>query len=111
MALSASSVHKADGFSVSVTVANRGARDAAEVVQVYATDAAASIVTANTALVGFAKVSVPAGGSTRVTVPVRNEQLKIWSARQRWEVEPGNFTIRVGTSVDTYASATLAVVG
>jgi beta-glucosidase len=44
-----------------------------------------------------------------VTVPVRNEQLKLWSARGRWEVEPGQFAIRVGTSVDTYANATLTV--
>jgi beta-glucosidase len=110
MALSASTIHTSDAFSVSVSVANGGAMDAAEVVQVYATDLAASAVTANTALVGFAKVTVPAGKSARVTVPVRNEQLKLWSSRQRWEVEPGNFTIRVGTSVDTYASATLSVV-
>jgi beta-glucosidase len=59
MALNASTIAPGAGFAVSVTVHNGGAVDAKEVVQVYLTDVVASAVTPNTALAGFAKVSVP----------------------------------------------------
>jgi beta-glucosidase len=59
MALNATTIKAGAGFAVSVTVHNGGARDAQEVVQVYLTDLVSSAVTPNTALAGFAKVSVP----------------------------------------------------
>jgi hypothetical protein len=59
MTLSANTISRSAGFSVSVTVRNTGAMDAQEVVQVYATDLASSAVTPNTVLVGFTKVLIP----------------------------------------------------
>jgi beta-glucosidase len=59
LALSKSTIARNADFSVSVTVKNGGSIAAKEVVQVYATDLFASAVTANTQLVGFAKVEIP----------------------------------------------------
>ncbi|KAL1683306.1 glycoside hydrolase family 3 protein [Schizophyllum commune] len=105
-----SSIGTADDFEVEVTVHNTGSRDAAETVQVYMTDVFSSAVTPNQELVGFAKVFLPAGSSQTVTIPVHNEQLAVWSARGSWVVEPGAFTIKVGTSEDAYLTSTLTIV-
>jgi beta-glucosidase len=95
---------------VTVTVKNSGTIDAKEVVQVYVTDILASVVVPNTQLVGFVKVSIGAGQSKKVTVPVRGEEIGVWSSQQKWVVEPGDFLIRVGTSDRTFANTTLTAV-
>lgn len=56
---SPSSIGPNDGFNVVVTVTNTGKMDGQEVVQVYLTDAVASVVTPNQQLAGFQKVLIP----------------------------------------------------
>ncbi|KAI5892796.1 glycoside hydrolase family 3 protein [Schizophyllum commune H4-8] len=105
-----STIGTADDFEVEVTMHNTGTRDAAETVQVYMTDVFSSVMTPNQELVGFAKVFLPAGSSRTITIPVHNDQLAVWSARGTWVVEPGAFTIKIGTSEEAYLSTTLTVV-
>jgi hypothetical protein len=50
-----------------------------------------------------------AGGSTRVTVPVRADTMQVWTPQGKWKIEPGQFNVRVGTSDETYANMTLTV--
>ncbi|KAF9530879.1 glycoside hydrolase [Crepidotus variabilis] len=107
--LSPSTIGTADDFAVSVTVRNTGKVDGQEVVQVYMTDDISSVVTPNQELVGFAKISIPAGASTTVSIKVTSSQLAVWSLKNSWIVEPGSFTIKVGTSDQTFAKATLTV--
>ncbi|KAF8075743.1 glycosyl hydrolase family 3 C-terminal domain-containing protein [Lyophyllum atratum] len=107
--LSSTSIGRTQDFSVSVTVSNTGSVAGKEVVQVYITDVMSSVVTANQQLVGFKKVSIPAGGSTTVTIPVLSSQLAVWSIQNKWVVEPGKFTIKVGTSDQAFAQTTLTV--
>lgn len=77
----------------------------------YVTDVLSSVVTPNTRLVGFLKTDeIKPGQSTKVTVPVRGDELGLWSMRNQWVVEPGAFVVRVGASDLTYANATLTVV-
>ncbi|MGK5683857.1 glycoside hydrolase family 3 C-terminal domain-containing protein [Actinoplanes sp. URMC 104] len=85
------------GATVTVTVTNTGALDGAEVVQVYVQDVQSSVARPVRELKGFAKVSVPAGGSRQVTIELDQRAFAFWSTRHHdWVVEAGDFTIAVG---------------
>ncbi|KAI8068554.1 glycosyl hydrolase family 3 C-terminal domain-containing protein, partial [Gongronella butleri] len=81
---------------VTVTVKNTGKRAGKEVVQVYINDFVSSVVTPNQALKGFTKLSLKAGESKQVTVPIFLEDLAIWSVKNKYEVEAGEFVAYVG---------------
>ncbi|KAG6862853.1 hypothetical protein C0993_012396, partial [Termitomyces sp. T159_Od127] len=76
---------------------------------VYITDLVSSVVTPNQELAGFEKVEIPAGGSRVVTIPVLSAQLAVWSVQNEWVVEPGVFSVKVGTSDVVFAQADLTV--
>ncbi|PFH45933.1 glycoside hydrolase family 3 protein [Amanita thiersii Skay4041] len=107
--LSSSRIGRKDNVDVTVTVHNTGSRPGKEVVQVYITDLVSSVVTPNQELVGFKKVDIPAGSSTTVTIPIQSSQLAVWMLGGSWVVEPGQFTIKVGTSDQAFAQTTLTV--
>lgn len=95
----ASVVATADGITVRVTVTNTGARDGAEVVQVYTSLPGSTVTRAPRELKGFAKVALAAGESRAVEVPVRREDLAYWDTRvDRWLVEGGTYVVEVGAS-------------
>ncbi|KIJ13936.1 glycoside hydrolase family 3 protein [Paxillus involutus ATCC 200175] len=98
-----------EGFNVTVTVHNTGCMDGKEVVQVYMTDLYSSVVTPNMQLIGFTKVSIPAGQSSTVTIPIMSSQLAVWTVTNQWVVEPGEFNIFVGTSEEVYLDTILTV--
>lgn len=50
-----------------------------------------------------------AGSSKTVTIPVKSEQLAVWSLKQTWVVEPGQFLIKIGTSDESFVNTTLTV--
>ncbi|KAF8874876.1 glycoside hydrolase family 3 protein [Gymnopilus junonius] len=102
--LSPSTISKTQNFTVTVTVKNTGPVAGKEVVQVYMADDVASVVTPNQQLVGFEKVNIPAGKSATVSIPISSTQLQVWSSQSAWAVEPGTFTIKVGTSDQPFAS-------
>ncbi len=85
--------------AVAVTVTNTGAREGAEVVQVYVRDVASSVHRPIRELKGFTKVPLAAGESRRVTVDLDQRAFSYWSdTHRRWVVEAGEFAIEVGTS-------------
>jgi len=82
---------------VGVTVTNTGARDGAEVVQVYVRDPTSTVHRPVRELKGFAKVAVSAGESRRVSVELDARAFAYWSERfHRWIIEAGEFVIEVG---------------
>ena len=84
--------------SVSATVTNTGTRRGSHVAQVYVGDDEAEVARPPRELKGFAKVHLDAGASERVTVDLDQRAFSYWSARhRRWVVEPGSFTISVGS--------------
>ena len=85
--------------TVGVTVANSGEVDGAEVVQVYVEDPESSVTRPLRELKGFARVSLAAGASTRVSITLDQRASSFWSERHgRWAVEAGDFVVAVGTS-------------
>ena len=88
-----------DGGQLSVTVTNTGEREGAEVVQVYV--AAPSVPARGPVreLRGFAKVSLAAGESRRVSIELDARAFQHWDIpQQRWITEPGDYEIQVGRS-------------
>ena len=77
----------------SVTLTNAGSRDASEVVQLYIRDRAASITQPIRLLKGFRRVTVPAGGSIEVTMPLTFSDLLFLGRDLKPTAEPGDFDV------------------
>lgn len=86
-----------DGASVSFTVTNTGQRAGTTVAQVYVGFPAAAGEPPRQ-LAGFERVTLPAGGSQRVTVKLPASAFRVWSVGQGWKVPGGRYTVQVGTS-------------
>ncbi|HEU4791284.1 MAG TPA: glycoside hydrolase family 3 C-terminal domain-containing protein, partial [Flavobacterium sp.] len=86
-------------IAVSVTVQNTGKVDGKEVVQLYASKSDSQITRAAQELKGFQKVLVKAGNSQTVTIKVPVKELAYYNVEtKKWTVEPGKYTLNVGSS-------------
>lgn len=90
----------ADGqVAVEAVIDNVGARDGAEVVQLYVRNNAGAVFKARHELRAFARVRVVAGGSARVELRFALEDLAYWDvAEHRWILENGDYEILLGAS-------------
>ena len=66
-----------DGGAAILEIANDGARDTQEVAQIYARNEDSAHAPRNPRLVAFRRVSVPAGGTICVTLPIPAERLLV----------------------------------
>lgn len=108
--LSQSTASAADTVTATVSVTNSGARDGAEVVQLYVQDVISSVAVPNKELKGFKKVMVKAGETVDVSIDVAVQKLGLWDIRMKYTVEPGDFVFWVGSSsADLRSRATLTV--
>ena len=90
---------KVTADSVTLTVTNTGARDGAEIVQVYIAKPGAEIFRPAQELKAFARVPLTAGESRTVTLPLDDKAFRYWNTRTDcWEVEGGRYEVRVGAS-------------
>ena len=90
---------KATADSVTLTVTNTGARDGAEIVQVYIAMPGAEIFRPAQELKAFARVPLAAGESRTVTLPLDDKAFRYWNTRtDGWEIEGGRYEVRVGAS-------------
>jgi len=80
-------------IAAAVTLTNAGTREASEVVQLYIRDRAASITRPARLLKGFRRVTVPAGGSVEVTMPLTFADLSFLGRDLRPVTEPGAFDV------------------
>ena len=85
-------------YSVSITVTNEGPYDGAEVVQLYIRDEYASVTRPVKELKAFKRIFLKNGESQEVSFEITPDMLKCFGADNRWSVEPGDFTIMVGSS-------------
>ncbi len=79
-------------------VTNTGARAGAEVAQLYVRDRVSSVTRPVKELKGFAKVRLQPGETRTVALDVGPEALAFHDIDMRRIVEPGEFSIMVGTS-------------
>jgi beta-glucosidase len=106
-----SSTMKTNGtVTVSVDVKNTGNRKGAEVVQMYIRDDYSSVTRPVKELKGFKKIWLEPGQSQTVTFTINPELLSFYDADMKWVIEPGDFTIMIGTASDKTESVKLTVV-
>jgi len=79
-------------------VTNTGAREGAEVVQVYVRDRVSSVTRPVKELKGFRRVVLAPGETAQVAIDITPDSLAFTDVEMRWRVEPGEFEIMVGTS-------------
>ena len=102
---------KKDGsVDVSVEVKNTGARVGAEVVQMYIRDDYSSVTRPVKELKGFKKIWLDPGQMQTVTFIITPDVLAFYDINMNWVVEPGDFTIIVGTYSDNTDSIKLGVI-
>ena len=77
---------------------NTGKMDGTEIVQLYIRDEYGSITRPVKELKGFQRVALKAGETKKVEFTITPDDLKFYTIRKVWEVEPGDFTIMVGAS-------------
>ena len=96
--LSARSITPGGTLKLSVTVTNTGAREGAEVAQLYVHDEVASVTRPVRALAGFRRLSLKPGESRPVEFELTPKELGLYDQRMKFVVEPGKFRVYVGGS-------------
>jgi hypothetical protein len=90
---------RADGaVEVRCRVKNTGPRDGEEVVQLYVSDEAASMLRPWQELAGFARIFLKAGEEKTLGFTIQADQFAFLDSSMRWIVEEGYMTLRVGGS-------------
>lgn len=85
-------------FELALTVRNTGACDGVDVVQLYLHDPVASVVRPVNRLIGFAKVRLPRGASTRISFVVPADVTSFVGRDGRRIVEAGMIELRLAAS-------------
>jgi beta-glucosidase len=85
--------------TIKIRVKNTGEVAGAEVVQVYVKDDVSSLPRPEKELKGFAKVFLNAGESKEIDVALGTDAFQYYDDKKKmWTLEPGKFTLLVGTS-------------
>jgi beta-glucosidase len=96
--LSAARMAGTDSLTVQVDVTNSGARAGEEVTQLYVRDEVGSVTRPVKELRGFERIALEPGDTRTVTFSLGPADLAFHDRAMQWVVEPGFFTVWVGTS-------------
>jgi beta-glucosidase len=95
----ADSLIRLDGSTRALAdLTNTGTRAGTEVVQMYVRDCVSSVTRPVKELKGFKKVSLQPGETVTVEIDITPDSLAFFDIDFKYVVEPGEFTIMVGTS-------------
>ena len=109
--LAASHIRPDGSTKLMVDVTNTGTRMGDEVVQFYVSQDYASVGRWEKLLKGFQRITLQPNETRTVSFPVGFNELSFWNANFKRVVEPGGFSLRVGTSSDQLETIHLTVVG
>ena len=107
--LSAASIPAGSGVTVRVPVTNTGDMAGDEVVQVYLRDVISSVTRPVKELAGFQRVTLQPGETRQVDIAIEPRSLMLWNRDMERVIEPGEFTVMVGTSSVDLQETTLTV--
>ncbi|WP_147676457.1 glycoside hydrolase family 3 N-terminal domain-containing protein [Algibacter pacificus] len=93
-------------IEVSVKVTNTGSVKAKEVVQMYIKDEIGSVTRPDKELKGFEKIELNPGESKTVTFKITPKMLEFTGLKMKKVLEPGDYTVKVGTSSQEYLETT-----
>ncbi|MGN0048754.1 MAG: glycoside hydrolase family 3 N-terminal domain-containing protein [Bacteroides sp.] len=85
-------------YRIRVNVTNTGKRAGDEIVQLYVRDKVSSVITYDSQLRGFERISLQPGETRSVTFVLKPEDLQLLDRTMNWTVEPGEFELLVGAS-------------
>ena len=109
--LASSHIRPNGSTTLMVDVTNTGSRAGDEVVQFYVSQDYASIGRWEKLLKGFQRVTLQPNETRTISFPVGFKELSLWNANFKRVVEPGGFSLRVGTSSDQLETVHLTVDG
>jgi len=98
-----------ESVKVYVDVKNTGSLHGEEVIQLYIRDDVSSVTKPLRELRDFKKIGLNPGETQTVTLELTPEKLALWDINMKFTVEPGTFTIYVGTSSNATLSTQLIV--
>lgn len=96
--LSSASLKGDQILTASVTITNSGAVKGKEVVQLYIRDLVGSVTRPVKELKGFQKIELNAGETKTVSFKITPEDLKFYNGDLKYDWEPGEFEIMIGTN-------------
>lgn len=103
--LSKTSLKGNETLTATVTVTNKGQYAGEETVQLYISDPVASLSRSVKELKGFKKINLQIGEAKEVSFTITLEQLKFYNSQLKYDWEPGEFIIQIGTnSADTHTA-------
>jgi len=94
-------------LTATVKIINTGKYAGEEVAQLYITDPVASITREVKALKNFKKIALQPGETKEVTFNITTADLKFYNSELKYDWEPGDFIIRIGTNSSDLHSATV----
>ena len=97
-----SEIAPGDSVQVEFSVTNTGDRTGDEVVQLYIRDDLSSVITYDTTLCEFDRISIEPGETRRVKFRIEKESMEIINRRMQRQVEPGSFSVFVGSSSEDF---------
>jgi beta-glucosidase len=93
--------HPGLDYEVSFGVTNSGSRAGAEVAEIYVGESHPRVPRPAKELKGFARVSLRAGATERVRIPLDRRAFSYYdTGAHEWRVDAGDFTIFAGHSVE-----------
>jgi beta-glucosidase len=98
LTVSPGTIDSAGTVTVGIQLKNTGARAGEEIVQLYVRQDVGSVTRPVRELKGFRKIVLAPGESRQVEFPLPGRDLLMYDAAMRRVVEPGTFTVYVGTS-------------
>ncbi|MEG1544222.1 MAG: fibronectin type III-like domain-contianing protein, partial [Tannerellaceae bacterium] len=84
--------------NVSFDVTNTGKRTGDEVAQLYIQDKVSSVVTYDSQLRNFERITLAPGETKTVRFTLEPSDLQLLDKDMHWTVEPGTFEVRIGSS-------------
>ncbi|MCP3893544.1 MAG: beta-glucosidase, partial [Bacteroides sp.] len=83
---------------IKVDIKNQGQRTGDEVVQLYIRDKVSSVVTYDSQLRGFKRITLSPGEVQTVQFDLTPTAFQLLDKNMNWTVEPGVFEVRIGSS-------------
>jgi len=105
--LSSKSLKGNQTLTATVNVTNTGNKDGKEVVQLYIRDVAGSITRPVKELKGFQKIDLKQGETKTVTFNITPNDLKFYNYDLKYDWEPGEFQIMIGSNSADVKSASV----
>ena len=96
--LSSDTMNPDSEISVSVAVTNKGNRTAKEVVQLYLKDEIGQVTRPDKELKGFQKIELEAGETQTLSFTITPDMLEFTGLEMKKILEPGDYTVTIGTS-------------